>query len=464
MTIDALTGSATEVDPAAMSVTADRAAATTPAATTPVAIDADERGAIRVALIRSGFAVLAVIAVGLFLKFVLADGGSVIFGVLMAWFAAIAIAPAVDRLARHMRRGLATGIVMLGLVLALVVFVVAFGQLLVDQVVQLLRGLPDLVDRVVAQINKRTGSNYDVAGIISSLHIDPGQVAGYATEVLSGVLGILGSVVGSVFGLFTFGLFTFYLSADGPRFRLWIASLFPQRMQQGAVTVWDITAQKTGSYVAARLILATINTACSAVVFALIGLPSWLALAIWTGFVAQFVPTIGTYIAIMLPVLVGLLSPSPWIGLAALAWGILYQQVENLTIEPRISSRAVDVHPAAAFGFVLLGTALFGVSGALLAIPVGAMVLSLGEMYQKRHELIPSLRGADGTADPGATRTVRTTAQDEAQEPVAGTPRGAGGRTRRAVEVSQPGCRQPGERAGGGGDVRHPRARGASTS
>ena len=401
MTIDALTGSATGVDPAAMSVTADGTAATTPTAN-----DADEHGAVRVALIphniwRVGFAVLAVIAVGLFLKFVLADGGSVLFSVLMAWFASIAIAPAVDRLARHMRRGLATGIVMLGLVLALVVFVVAFGQLFVDQVVQLLRGLPDLVDRIVAQINQRTGSNYDVAGIISSLHIDPSQVAGYATEVLSGVLGILGSVVGSVFGLFTFGLFTFYLSADGPRFRLWIASLFPQRMQQGAVTVWDITAQKTGSYVAARLILASINAACSAVVFALIGMPSWLALAIWTGFVAQFVPTIGTYIAIVLPVLVGLLSPSPWIGLAALAWGILYQQVENLTIEPRISSRAVDVHPAAAFGFVLLGSALFGVAGALLAIPVGAMVMSLGEVYQKRHELIPSLLGADGAADQG---------------------------------------------------------------
>ena len=375
MTTDAITGSATGANPAATSpaaagttatsgtgtrTTATRSTATGTgtAATSPPAIDADERGAVRVALIpqniwRVGFAVLAVIAAGLFLKFVLADGGSVLFSVLIAWFAAIAIAPAVDRLARHMRRGLATGIVMLGLMLALVVFVVSFGQLFVDQVVQLLRGLPDLVDRIVAQINKRTGSNYDVAGIISSLHIDPSQVAGYATEVLSGVLGVLGSVVGSVFGLFTFGLFTFYLSADGPRFRLWIASLFPQRMQQGAVTVWDITAQKTGSYVAARLVLASINAACSAVVFALIGLPSWLAL------------------------------------------------VENLTIEPRISSRAVDVHPAAAFGFVLLGTALFGVSGALLAIPVGAMVLSLGEVYQKRHELIPSLLGADGAADQG---------------------------------------------------------------
>ena len=148
------------------------AAAAEPAAAAP----ADEHDAVKVALIphniwRVGFAVLAVIAVGLFLKFVLADGGSVLFSVLMAWFAAIAMAPAVDRLARHMRRGLATGIVMLSLVLALVVFVVAFGQLFVEQVAQLLRGLPDLVQSIVAQVNKRTGSNYDVATIISSLNI-----------------------------------------------------------------------------------------------------------------------------------------------------------------------------------------------------------------------------------------------------------------------------------------------------
>ena len=116
-----------------------------------------------------------------------------------------------------------------------------------------------------------------------------------------------------------------------------------------AEQVWGITAEKTGNYVAARVLLAFINGATSAIVFFAIGMPSWLALGIWTGVVAQFVPTIGTYIAIILPVLVGLLSGNPWIGVIALIWAILYQQVENLTIEPRINARAVNVHPAVAF-------------------------------------------------------------------------------------------------------------------
>jgi predicted PurR-regulated permease PerM len=57
----------------------------------------------------------------------------------------------------------------------------------------------------------------------------------------------------------------------------------------------------------------------------IIGMPYWLPLSLWTGIVAQFVPTIGTYISIALP-LIGLLSPNPVVGVIARVWAILYQQ------------------------------------------------------------------------------------------------------------------------------------------
>lgn len=340
---------------------------------------------------RAGFVVMALVAVGLVIRFVIGDGGSVLFTLLMAWFAALAMEPAVGRLAKRMRRGVAVGVVMGGLTLFGVLFLVAFGQLFVDQIAQLLQALPGVVDGVVAWVNERFHTKYNVTDILSQLNLDPSQVAGYAAQVVGGILGLLGSVVGGLFSMFTFALFTFYFAVDGPRFRRWVASLFPPTSQTVAVEVWDVTAQKVGDYVAARLLLAAINGGTSAVVFLLIGMPSWLALGVWTGVVAQFVPTIGTYIAIVLPVLVGLLSPSPWIGVAALVWALLYQQVENLTIEPKISARAVDVHPAVAFASVMLGAALFGVAGALLAIPVSAMLIALGEARHKRYALRPEL-------------------------------------------------------------------------
>jgi predicted PurR-regulated permease PerM len=144
-------------------------------------------------------------------------------------------------------------------------------------------------------------------------------------------------------------------------------------------------------YVSSRLVLATINGVASALVFLVLGMPSWLALGAWTGLVAQLVPTIGTYISIALPVVVGLVSPRPWIGLAALGWGVLYQQVENLTLEPKISSRAVDIHPGVSFAAVILGASLFGAMGALLAIPVVAMLHSLVDTFVTRQELQESV-------------------------------------------------------------------------
>ena len=342
---------------------------------------------------RVGLVVLAVLALGLGVNFVLDDGGGVIFTVLMSWFAAIAMAPAVNAMSRHMRRGVATMIVMVSAIVFAALFLFMFGALFVDQLVQLVLLLPDLIDELLSWANQTFGLTLSQSSILDMVGLSTQDIAAAAADLGVTLLAFVISVVGSVFGIFTFALFTFYLSADMPRFERWVASLFPPRMQDVVMTVWTTTAQKTGGYIGARVILAGINSGTSAIVFVIIGMPYWLPLALWTGIVAQFVPTIGTYIAIVLPVIVGLLSGTPWIGVAALIWAILYQQVENLTIEPKISARAVDVNPAVAFGSVLLGAALFGVAGAFLAIPVVAMLLALLDTYAKRYELVPRLEG-----------------------------------------------------------------------
>jgi predicted PurR-regulated permease PerM len=347
---------------------------------------------------RAGLALLAVAAVGAFLRFVIDDGGSVFFTILISWFAALAMAPAVDGLARRMKRGTATLLVMVAFIICAALFVVAFGRIFVDQIVELIRQLPGIVGSAVTWVNERFGTDITRDDVLDALNLSPSQASDLATKLAANVLSILGTVASTVFGLFTFFLFTFYLSADGPRLRRWTASLFPERAQSVVANVWDLTAQKTGGYVSARVVLAAINSATTAIVFLIIGMPYWLALAVWTGVVAQFVPTIGTYISIALPVLVGLTSDKPIVGVLALVWALIYQQVENLTLEPKISAKAVNVHPAVAFGSVMLGAALFGVAGAFLAIPVCAMLLALVDVYAKRYELLPELSA--GTTRP----------------------------------------------------------------
>ncbi len=334
--------------------------------------------------------VVGVIVLTLFSAFVVWKGSTTFFYVVMAWFVALAMEPAVARLATRMKRGLATGVVLIVAGIALAAFVVAFGALFVTQLVEFAKALPGIAADALEWINRVTGSNLTFDNLLDQVGISTADLAGYAQGVALYLVGLVAGLLSSAFGIFVLVFFVFYISAGMPRLRTWLAQRMKPELQVPFLAAWDLTKIKVGGYIAARIVLAAINSACSAVVFVLIGLPYWLPLALWTGLVAQFVPNIGTYISIALPVLVGLTSGNWLLGVYVLIWGIAYQQVENLTIEPRISARAVDLHPAVSFGAALLGARLFGLSGALLGVPVAATVMAMLEIYKRRYELTPA--------------------------------------------------------------------------
>lgn len=362
---------------------------------------------------RAGIVVIALIVIYSFGSFVLHDGGSLIFQVTMSWLASVAMEPAVSRLAQHMRRGLATGLVMLGVVLFAVLFSAAFGNLLISQAVTLVQAIPDVLASLTSWLNSTFGTSFDPTTLLQELHVSPQTLANLGLDVAGGVLGVLAALLGGFFSLFTTGLFIFYFSADAPRLKRWVARLLPPQRQQVFLTVWSLAVRKTGGYVAARVVLAAICGGFTAVFLLIIGMPYWLALGVWTGVVAQFVPTVGTYIAIALPVIVGLTSADPFDGVLALIFALVYQQIENLTIEPKISADAVDMHPAVAFGAVILGAALFGVAGALVAVPIAALLLSLLEIYSRTYDVVPQL-GTGPPDGPGTDSTDGTGASEPA--------------------------------------------------
>ena len=237
---------------------------------------------------RIGWVVIGLIVLVLVLEFILGRGRSLIFLIVMAWFGSLAIEPAVSRLANRMPRGAATGVVMGGVVAFLVLFFSLFGQLIVDQVAHLVQSVPDLARDGLDWANQQLGTDYTVDQLVSNMELTSEKAAGLASQLAGGVLAVLGSIAGFVASTFMFALFLFYLSADGPRLRRWIASLFPPRAQETTVVIWDTMAEKTGRYVGARVILAAVNATLSGIVFLVIGLPSWLALALWTGLIALF--------------------------------------------------------------------------------------------------------------------------------------------------------------------------------
>ena len=315
----------------------------------------------------------------------------------LAWLFSITIEPIVDRLERFgMRRGAGTGLVLFSLILLTVGFFAVFGTLLFEQIAQLLTTLPDALTRITDWANRTFDTNFKTGDEL--FKITPDTVRDLAQRFTPGVLGVLSTLVGALFQILTMLLFVFYMSAEGPKMRRTIASWFPARQQQLIANVWETSVEKAGGYVVSRLILAAAASIFTGIFFLIIGVPYWLPLAIWTGVVSQFIPTLGTYLAIGLPALIAAVQ-QPLDGVWVIAFGTVYQQIENYVLHPRITARTVSIHPAVAFGSVIVGATLFGPVGALVSVPVVAILQALAESFGHRYELIPEVGGEEPEPD-----------------------------------------------------------------
>ncbi|MFI1579444.1 AI-2E family transporter [Embleya sp. NPDC020630] len=336
---------------------------------------------------RAVFLVLVMIAGFRLLGWTLSQLRTLLTDLLVAFFLALAFEPAVDRLARRgMRRGVATGIAFVTVFLACAGFVAVVGSLLVDQVVAFANHLPRYLEDLVAWANRTFGTDLTVEKIQGKIFKDTGTVQGYAEEVANHALGWSARIVGALFQLFTIALFTFYFTAEGPRMRRAVCSLLPPGRQAEVLRGWEIAIDKTGGYLYSRAALALISAFAHYVAFLVLDLPYAIPLALWVGLISQFVPTVGTYIAIVLPALIAL-TVSPVAAVWVVLFATAYQQFENYLLLPRITARTVEIHPAVAFGSVIAGAALLGAVGALIAIPVTATAQAFVGSYLHRYEV-----------------------------------------------------------------------------
>ncbi|MFG3616906.1 AI-2E family transporter [Nocardia sp. NPDC047654] len=306
---------------------------------------------------------------------------------LVSLFLAFAIEPAVNWLARRgMRRGPATGLVFLVLTALVFGFLWTLGALLVEQVTTLVKNAPEYADRGVEWINHTFHQDLSSTDIQKYATDWSSTLEGYLTGLAGNVWGIGTAALGALFQGLGILLFTYYFAADGPRIRATVCSLLPPRRQRHVLRAWDIAVAKTGGYIYSRGLLALASTLAHYVILRVLDVPSAFALALWVGVVSQFIPTVGTYLAGALPVIVGLVH-GPSTALWILGFIVLYQQFENYVLQPRVTATTLDMHPAVAFGAVLAGAALLGATGALLAIPVTATVQAFAGAYIRRYDV-----------------------------------------------------------------------------
>ncbi len=319
--------------------------------------------------------------------------------VLVSFFLSFALEPAVNRMERMgLRRGVGTGVMFVALLVSVGLFLWAIGTVLADQIGEFADDAPGYINDIEDWVEDAFDIEIDAQGLLDEFQ-EGGAVANLATRLADNLINLGATVLQVLFQILTIALFTFYLVAEGPKLRRNICSLLSPEHQRQVLSIWNLAIDKTGGYIYSRLILAVISFLVHWLVFWLVGAPFPVPMAMWVGLVSQFVPVIGTYIAGALPVLIGLLD-KPSIGLAILIAIVVYQQVENYLLQPKVTAHTMEIHVTVAFGAVIAGSLLLGAVGALLALPAAATIQAFLSSYVERHEVVQELEDAEAAQHP----------------------------------------------------------------
>ncbi len=310
--------------------------------------------------------------------------------VLIAAFIAVAASGPVNSLSRRMRRGFAVAIVYIGIILT----PLAIGAILIPPLIEgatdLINDLPayaqDLEEtfsenETLAQVNE----DYDLTAKLEGLADDLAGDLGGAANVLAD---IGAGLVSSLFAVVTILVLSMFLVARG---RGWIDAIIDRRPDNEATVIkraLDHMAYAVGGYIGGALAQATVAGVAAFIMLEILGAPATVALAVVIA-IFDVVPLVGATLgAIIVAIVLLFAGDFPADVIAWAIFAIVYQQFENYVVQPKIQSRAVNLDPFVVVIAALFGGTLFGVIGALVAIPIAAaMQIGIREFleYRKAH-------------------------------------------------------------------------------
>jgi predicted PurR-regulated permease PerM len=322
---------------------------------------------------------------------------------IISFFFSLALEPAVTYLheRRGWKRGSSVGVIYLAGFLAFFVLVL----FLIPATVQVAQEIGTKLDTWLVGVSDWLNDTFDVdvnLTLAGESAQDGVEATGeWASKAFGALSGIASAGIGLLFSAATIAMFTFYFTADSPRLRRTILSTMSPERQMRVGWTWDQAIVQTGGYFYSRLLLMIINGFGFFFTMIVVGMPVAIAipLAIFAGFVSEFIPAIGTYIGAAIPILMALVFQGLIAGLIILAYALIYQQIENYWLSPRLSSKTMELNGALAFGSALAGGAIAGPMGAFMALPVAALISSFISNYRTPHEVVyqSTYAGADAT-------------------------------------------------------------------
>ncbi|HEY4279814.1 MAG TPA: AI-2E family transporter [Conexibacter sp.] len=323
------------------------------------------------------------VVIGLYLVYLLRKP---IGWLVIAVFVSVALSGPVALLSRHMRRGFAITLTLVGVLLVPAGAIAIIVPPLVKEGSKLVRQLPTYAREVSHYVNdneklNRLNDEYHFTQRIQQWANTLPSKIGDAAQLL-GDLGV--GIANSIFAAVTIFIMTAFILGSGPRWVRRLISLQPPDRGRRISATLESMGQAVGAYVAGALLQALLAGITTFIVLKILGVPFAAPLAVLTG-VFDLIPMVGATLGAIFVGIVTLFGSFPIDTIVWVIWAIVYQQIENNLVQPRIQNRAVGIHPFGVIFAVLCGGTLLGIPGALLAVPVAASIqIAVRDWWQWR--------------------------------------------------------------------------------
>jgi predicted PurR-regulated permease PerM len=329
-------------------------------------------------------------AIGLVLATVLVlllirDIQRVLIWIIIAGFFAVAVYPVVNWIERRLpwcRRSLATLVVYLLLVLLIAGVITLFAVPLARQATSLAHQLPTLIDDARAGRGP-VGRLLDRTHVLTYIQQNDGKIRSFAGSLGAPALGFLKTAATGVAATITIFVLSFLMVVEGPKLVSGTLSLFPDDRAQHIRAVGTDCAKTITGYISGNLLISVICGLLTYVVLKIIGIPFSGLIALFVA-ISDLIPLVGATLGAVVAGLAAFIYSVP-AGIIVVVFFVVYQQLENHLLQPLIFSRTVQLNPLTVLIAILIAVELAGLLGALLAIPIAAMIQIILRDLWARH-------------------------------------------------------------------------------
>ena len=304
--------------------------------------------------------------------------------IFVALFIAAGLNPSVEWFQRRgLRRSLAVTMVIVLFLIGVALFLLAIVPVITEQVARITDNAPAWLDQL--QRNRRVQELDDRFDVIDKVR-DYVQDGKFTSGLFGGVLGLSLRVLGALANTFLIIVLTLYFLSSLEKTKTALYSLAPASRRERVRKLGDRVVESVGGYVAGAFVVALCAGVSSLIFLFVVGMGEYAVALAFVVALLDVIPMIGATIGAVIVSAIGFATD--WrIGVACVIFYLIYQQVENYVLYPRVMSRSVDIPGAVTVIAALVGASLLGVVGALLAIPTAAAILLITrEVFIRRQD------------------------------------------------------------------------------